>query len=157
MAYFEGGLREAIHRFKYQGLTALAPTLGKLMATYLEETSLPAEVIVPVPLHPSRVKERGYNQALLLTQELAKGTGLPLWGDSLVRARPTPPQIGLNAIQRRENVRDAFLSTDQRLAGKRVLLIDDVCTSGATLEACSIALHKMGVESVWGLVLARER
>lgn len=157
VAYFEGGLREAIHPFKYQGLTALAPTLGKLMTTYFEDASFAVEVIIPVPLHPSRVKERGYNQALLLAQELAKETGLPLWEDSLVRATPTPPQIGLTAIRRRENVRDAFLSTDQRLAGKRVLLIDDVCTSGATLEACSVALHKPGAESVWGLVLARER
>jgi len=157
VAYFEGGLREAIHHFKYRGLTALAPTLGKLTIAYLENASLPVEVIIPVPLHPSRTKERGYNQALLLAQELAKETGLPLWEDSLMRVRPTPPQIGLSAIQRRENVKDAFLPTDQRLAGKRVLLIDDVCTSGATLEACSIALHKMGVESVWGLVLARER
>ncbi len=157
VAYFEGPLRKAIHRFKYDNLRDLAVPLGRLLAVYLERDPLPAEVIVPVPLHPKRLRERGYNQSALLARRLGELTGLPLLEGSLLRVRETAPQVELSAQERKENVRDAFACVDEQVAGKRVLLIDDVCTTGATLEACSIALAQRRPRSVWALTLARER
>ena len=128
--------------------------LAQLMHQYLLENPLPVEVVVPVPLYQGRVRERGYNQAALLARELGQEIGLPV-EESLIRVRDTAPQVGLPASQRRENVRNAFLC--QGLGKERVLLIDDVCTTGATLEACAVALREGGAQSVWALVLARER
>jgi ComF family protein len=157
VAYFDGTLREAIHGFKYHNLQDLAIPLGRLMGDYWEKNSLPAEVIVPVPLHPGRLRERGYNQAALLARELGKSIGLPVWENDLVRVRATRPQVKLNAQERRENVNDAFRCSNAGLKDKRVLLIDDVCTTGATLEACGIALRQVGARSVWAFTLARAR
>jgi len=157
VAYFDGTLREAIHCFKYSNLQDLAIPLGKLMSDYWEKSPLPAETIVPVPLHPDRLRERGYNQATLLARELGKSIGLPIAEDSLARVRATPPQVGLGAQERKENVHDAFRCSSAELKEKRILLIDDVCTTGATLEACSIALRQAGARSVWALALARAR
>lgn len=157
VAYLEGTLREAIHRFKYDNLQDLVFPLARLLNAYLQSDPLPVDVIVPVPLHPKRLRERGYNQSALLARRLGDQTGLPVSEGSLFRVRETVPQVALNARQRRENVKGAFACADERLAGKRVLLIDDVCTTGATLEACSIALAERKARSVWALVLARER
>jgi ComF family protein len=157
VAYFDGTLRETIHCFKYSNLQALAIPLGELMGHYWERHPLPTEVIVPVPLHQHRLRERGYNQAALLARELGKNIGLPVSENSLVRVRATRPQVDLNAQERKDNVSDAFRCSDLELKGKRVLLIDDVCTTGATLEACSIALLQAGALSVWALTLARAR
>jgi ComF family protein len=157
VAYFDGTLREAIHRFKYYNQQDLAIPLGKLMGNYWEKSPLPAEIIVPVPLHKDRLRERGYNQATLLARELAKSIGLPVSENSLMRVRATRPQVDLNAEERKENVGDAFRCSNEELKGKRVLLIDDVCTTGATLEACSVALRQVGARSVWAFTLARAR
>jgi competence protein ComFC len=148
-------MREAIHRFKYYNSQNLATPLGKMMVSYWQDVRLPAEVIVPVPLHTRRLRERGYNQAALLARELGKGVGLPVLEDALARVRETSPQVDLNAEERKENVRGAFHCPDGRLAGKSVLLVDDVYTTGATLEACSLALKQRGVRTVWALTLAR--
>jgi ComF family protein len=157
VAYFDGTLREAIHHLKYYNKQDLAVPLGKLMGDYWEKSPLPAEIIVPVPLHQDRLRERGYNQAVLLARELGKKIGLPVLQNSLVRVRATRPQVDLNAQERKENVSDAFRCSNVELKGERVLLVDDVCTTGATLEACSIALRQVGVRSVWALTLAMAR
>lgn len=157
VAYFEGALREAIHHLKYKGRTALAKPLGNLMTTYWQQHPMPVDVVVPVPLHATRLRERGYNQAALLARELTQRTGLTLNERTLVRKRATAPQVELSAMQRRENVHDAFCCSDGELAEKRVLLIDDVCTTGATLEACAVALLESGAHSVQALTLARAR
>jgi ComF family protein len=115
------------------------------------------DTVVPVPLHRNRLRERGYNQASLLARQIGDAGGLSVVDDVLVRARSTIPQVGLSAQRRRENVRDAFLCTSDLLQERSVLLVDDVCTTGATLEACSVALREAGVGVVWGFVLARER
>jgi len=153
--YFKGALREAIHHLKYKGRTALAKPLGNLMTTYWQQHPMAVDVVVPVPLHAARLRERGYNQAALLARELAQQAGLPIDEETLVRKRATAPQVELNAKQRKENVRDAFYCSGNALAGKRVLLIDDVCTTGATLEACAVALCENGARSVQALTLAR--
>lgn len=155
--YFEGALREAVHHLKYKGRTALAKPLGNLMAAYWRQHPMPAEVVVAVPLHATRLRERGYNQAALLARELARQVGLTVKEGTLERKRATAPQVDLSAQQRRENVRDAFSCRDDELSGKRVLLVDDVCTTGATLEACAVALRENGARSVQALTLARAR
>jgi ComF family protein len=154
--YFEGALREAIHHLKYHGRTALAEPLGGLMATYWLQNPMPVDVLVPVPLHTARLRERGYNQAALLAREMGLQVGLAVDEQTLIRQRATAPQVELDAVQRRENVRDAFHCSGNGLVGKRVLLIDDVCTTGATLEACAIALYDEGeTGGVQALTLAR--
>ncbi len=155
---FDGAVRQAIHQLKYNNVRAIAALLGRWLGDYLEANSLPADVLVPVPLHRKRLRERGYNQSRLLALELAKLSGLPLVDDCLVRERHTTPQARTsNVEERRGNVADAFSCRDRRLKDKAVLIIDDVATSGATLDACARTLKKeSGASSVWGLVLAKE-
>jgi ComF family protein len=155
-AHLSGPLREAIHRFKYAGLRALSPVLGEMLYDCWDAEPWPAQVIVPVPLHPQRQRERGYNQSALLARELARHTGLPVATGTLLRISPTPPQVGLKAIERAENVRGAFRCQNDALAGKQVLLVDDVLTTGATLRACAEALLQGQAQAVWGLALARD-
>jgi ComF family protein len=154
---FEGLVRTAIHQLKYRNLRALSKTLAGFLGDYLDASPLPAAVLVPVPIHDQRLRERGYNQSRLLAQELSKLSGLPLVADCLIRKRPAPPQARTGTVaERRSNVAGAFACRDQRLESEAVLLIDDVATSGATLDACAAALKEAGASSVWGLTLARE-
>jgi len=154
---FEGAMRQAIYELKYHNLRALAAPLAEMLGDYLSASPLPAEVLVPVPLHPRRLRERGYNQSRLLARELGRLVNLAMIDDCLVRQRHTPPQARTsNAAERRSNIAGAFACRDQRLQGKQVLLIDDVATSGATLDACAAVLKASGAASVWGLVMARE-
>ena len=158
-AFHSGALRTAIHQFKYEGLRALAAPLGQLMSQRWSALAPSSgfDLIVPVPLHPARQRERGYNQAVLLARELSPSLGCPVVENELVRVKATAPQIDLSAEQRRANVQHAFKCTKNGLAGKRVLLIDDVCTTGATLEAAAAALYQAGAVSVWSYTLARAR
>jgi ComF family protein len=144
-----------VHKFKYDGVTALAEPLASLMAEYWLGEPTSVDVLVPVPLHRSRVRERGFNQAALLARELSKRIHLPVDELTLVRQRATASQVDLDIAERTENVRDAFRWSTNALAGKRVLVIDDVCTTGATLEACATALYDGGARSVQALTLAR--
>lgn len=156
VAFFDGVMREAIHCFKYQRRPELALQFGSMLSDYLTAQPFTVDLLVPVPLHSERERWRGYNQALLLARETALHQRLALWYNVIERTRATPPQVGLDARARRENVRDAFVAKEQ-VAGARVLLIDDVCTTGATMNACAIALKRRGAMAVWGLALARPR
>jgi len=154
---FDGAIRQAIHELKYRNLRALAVLLAQLLSDYLVSNPVPGEVLVPVPLHHKRLRERGYNQSSLLAQQLGKLANLPVVDDCLVRQRHAPPQARTSTVdERRSNVANAFFCRDRRLEGKQVLLIDDVSTSGSTLDACARALKEAGATTVWGLVLARE-
>ena len=154
---FDGVIRQAIHQLKYQNLRALAAPLAQLLSDYLVTHPVPGEVLVPVPLHRKRLRERGYNQSRLLARELGKFFNLPVVADCLIRQRNAPPQARTSTVEERQrNVADAFACRDDRLRDKQVLLIDDVSTSGATLDACATVLKAAGAVSVWGLVLARE-
>lgn len=157
VVYFEGVLRDAIHDLKYRGRTVLAEPLGDLMAIYWLHHGRPVDVVVPVPLHPTRLRERGYNQASLLARYMGRRIGLAVNDCVLMRHRATLPQVELDSSQRRENVYAAFSCSGDALAGTRVLLVDDVCTTGATLESCAVALREGGVRSVYALTLARPR
>lgn len=131
--------------------------MAGLLAAYVLDNPLPVDVLVPVPLHAKRLKQRGYNQASLLTNQLARLLSLPVLDNCLIRQRPTIAQAKTaSVIERRSNVVDAFTCRNNVLSGKKVLLIDDVSTSGATLDACAGALKLAGADLVWGLVFAHE-
>ncbi|HET8913433.1 MAG TPA: ComF family protein [Ktedonobacteraceae bacterium] len=158
---YQGILRSAIHALKYEGQTRLAQPLGQMLAQELQGCYQPGEIdlLMPVPLHAQRLRERGYNHSLLLALFCAEACGLPIDQASLVREKPTTAQVGLKVTERLQNVQDAFTCLiDQAIArgarGKTLLLIDDVYTTGATLEACASALKACGVSNVHGLVLA---
>ncbi|MCK5576776.1 MAG: ComF family protein [Dehalococcoidales bacterium] len=154
---FEGIVRRAIHELKYRNLRAAAEPLSELLGHYLMGNHTPAEVLVPVPLHQKRLRERGYNQSELLAAGLSKRSGLPVSAGCLIRLRHSLPQAQTASVSdRQKNVATAFACRDRRMQGKKVLLIDDVATSGATLNACAAALKASGAISVWGLTLARE-
>ena len=152
----EEAVRDAVHALKYQGVRALAPTLGQLLARFMAQQEMAAEVLVPVPLHPRRERKGGYNQSLLLAKATGQTSGLPVEPHALARVTDTPSQPTLLSEERRANVDGAFKARRERVAGRHILVVDDVCTTGATLEACAIALKEAGAASVWGLALARE-
>ncbi len=154
---FDGVVRSAIYQFKYRNLRALAQPLAELLFSYLQENTIEADVLVPVPLNRHKVRERGYNQAALLARELGKMTGWPVIHNSLVRFRDGPPQARTaTAEERRRNVTGAFSCQDERLVDKHILLIDDVCTTGATINSCASVLKRLPAASVWALTVARE-
>jgi ComF family protein len=154
---FDEVIREAIHELKYRNLKAISPCLAELLTDYLKANPLPGEALVGVPLHPRRLRERGYNQSSLLARELGRRIGLPVIEDCLIRVKQAQPQVrAVDVEERRRNVADAFVCRDEKVSGKQIILIDDVCTSGATLESCAAALKNKGAMSVWGLTLARE-
>ncbi len=152
-------LRLCIRALKYSGNRRLAEPLGALLARTYTAYNMQADMIIPVPLHSERERRRGYNQAHLLAKVCAAQTGLPLHDTLVTRTRATPPQVGLTASERKCNVLGAFSCTQplatEMLSGRKILMIDDVCTTGATLEACAAPLLAAGALSVWGLVLAR--
>jgi ComF family protein len=159
-AYHGGPLRQAIHQFKYEDLRSLAGPLGKLMGdgwAVLAPPNLEIDAIVPIPLHPARQRQRGYNQSALLARELGAALTRPVVENALMRAKATAPQVELNAEERRANVQGAFQCTGSALYGKRVLLVDDVCTTGCTLESACAALRAAGARSVWAYTLARAK
>jgi ComF family protein len=143
-----------IHHFKYRNARALAAPLAARLITAWREAGLSADLIVPVPLHASRAAERGYNQSALLARGLGSAVGVVVAEDLLVRERATLQQTHLNRRERSQNVSGAFASR-RNLPGLRVVLIDDVCTTGATLEACATALRAAGAVHVQGLTVAR--
>jgi len=154
---FDEVIRKAIHQLKYRNLKAISTCLAELLADYIRSNSLPGEALVCVPLHPRRLRERGYNQSSLLARELGKSIDLPVIEDCLIRVKQAQPQVrAVDVEERRRNVADAFVCRDEKVGGKQIILIDDVCTSGATLESCAAALKSKDATSVWGLTLARE-
>ncbi len=154
---FDGVIRQAIHELKYRNLRALAIPLAELLHDYIVDNPVPGDILVPVPLHRKRWRERGYNQSGLLARELGKLSGLPVADNCLVRRHHALPQARSASVsKRRSNVADAFTCPDGKLKDKRVLLIDDVATSGATLNTCAGVLKSAGAASVWGLVMAIE-
>ena len=154
---FEGTIKQAIYQLKYKNLRAIAEPLAELLSNYIATHPVPGEVLVPVPLHRKRLRERGYNQSELLTRELGKLIRLPVMTDCISRNRHTPTQtIATSIVERRSNVASAFTCRKHNLQNKEIILIDDVATSGATLNACAATLKAAGAASVWGLTIARE-
>ena len=160
--YYEGVLREAICRLKYDCRRALGPPLGRaLTACFADQATdgsgLPREIdaICPVPLHPSRLRERGFNQSEVIGRHLGQALGLPI-EPVLVRTRMTVPQVGLPHRKREDNVKGAFaVSLHADVKARRILLVDDVWTTGSTLRECARVLRRSGAGAVFVLVVAR--
>jgi ComF family protein len=151
---YEGTLRELIHLFKYGRMKPLARTLGANLVSALPRDQR-FDVVVPMPLHWRRQWQRGFNQAELLARRTARSYGIPV-SNAVRRIRSTAAQAGLSNAQRRENVAGAFQLRNRRaIEGRRVLLIDDVMTTGATASACALALKRGGAAAVTLLALAR--
>ena len=151
---YEGPLRKLIHLFKYGKVETLAQPLSRLLAKALP-LDHNFDLVIAMPMHWRKQWERGFNQAELLSQPIAKRYGLKL-ANNLRRKRYTKAQAGLSELQRRENLKDSFvIKRPQEIEGKRVLLIDDVFTTGATLRAAAVALKSAGAARVSALTLAR--
>lgn len=151
---YRGPVASVLKRMKYEGYFGLAGDLAALMAHTWPRWRHPVDLVVPIPLHPDRLRERGYNQAELLVRAIYQDLGWSIETTALVRRRKTRPQIGLNRDEREENVRGAFEANEGFFINKRVLLVDDVCTTGATLAAAANALLNVGALSVSAYCLA---
>lgn len=154
-AYFGGSVRGAIHRLKYRRDVALGEILARPMIECFQLAKWQVDIVTPVPLGVARYAERGYNQAALLARPLALGCGLKYTSKALFKVKETRSQVGLGVEQRRENVAGAFRAQESIILGKSILVVDDVTTSGATLEACASALLEAGAKAVYCLTLAR--
>jgi ComF family protein len=155
VGYFEGPLREAIHQFKYRPCRSLGAPLGAWMVDRVR-TLLSIDMVMPVPLHPKRLRQRGFNQALLLAYCVNVKYGIPLVYDNLTRTRPTRPQVELIGVERVKNVAGAFsLRFPKLVENKHILLIDDVFTTGATMNECAAILKRAGADQVTACTLAR--
>jgi ComF family protein len=154
----EHPLRQAVQKFKYGRRVSLGKPLGRLMARGCREflDAWQADLILPVPLHSKRLRWRGFNQSVLLARQVSRAYGIPVDPMLLRRVKETPPQTQLSEEERRRNVRGVFaLARGRSVAGKCILLVDDVYTSGATVNECSRLLKKNGAKAVYVLTLAR--
>jgi ComF family protein len=145
-----------VHQLKYYDRRSLSPVLGRPLAGLVmsDATLKRAELIVPIPLHPSRLRERGYNQSQLLAIQVSQLTGIP-WDDALNRVRRTRDQTALNDEEREKNLAGAFaLKPKAAVRGGKILLIDDVATTGATLSNAAAILRLSGAAEVVALVVA---
>ena len=155
---YEGPIRDLIHSFKYNHLTHLRSPLAlmTLEGVHAFLTAQDIHLIVPVPLHRSRLRQRGFNQAVLLGRVIARDLSLPMVPDALIRTRQTEPQMQLSAAERRVNVQGAFsVKKTECVAGKGVLLLDDVMTTGSTMNECAKELKKAGATTVIAVTVAR--
>lgn len=154
---YQGVVRKIIQDFKYRGVVRWHKQLGALMQEAVRRDSRFRDMglVIPVPLHGQRKKMRGYNQSELLAREIARGLGLPVHTDILHRVADTPSQTGLNKKGRQENLQNAFQTVDNgQIQGKNILLVDDIYTTGATVEACSRILKVGGAKSVFVVTCA---
>jgi ComF family protein len=158
VSLYEEPLRECLHQLKYDGNLRLAAPLGLMLAQAYKQYGMQAGMLIPVLLHKDRYQQRGYNQALLLAEACSATIGVPIKDNILVRQRATVAQVDLHPKERYQNVAGAFAcssSANTLLNGRSILIIDDVSTTGVTLEACATPLFAAGAKAVWGLVLAR--
>lgn len=144
MAVYDGVIRDAIHTMKYANNHGISHLFSNWLADMVKDEGWLLDLVIPVPLSTERVKERGYNQSALIARPVSILLGVPYSPYGLKRMRNTQSQVGLSAAERRANVAGAFEGVPEIISGKRVLLIDDVTTTGSTLEACVKALKKAG-------------
>ncbi|MCY4019890.1 MAG: ComF family protein [Chloroflexi bacterium] len=149
---YDGILEQAIRAFKYDGVTGLDKHLAERLQRVYEQTQWPIDLIIPVPLAEKRLDERGYNQSEMLGACMSKVCGIPCRSDFMRRIRETDQQARLNGEQRMANVRNAFEASDA-VKGLAILLIDDVVTTGSTLNECARALKREGARAVYGLTV----
>jgi len=152
---YEGPLRQAIRKLKYRRDIPLGEALARHLIAQWKSLEWKVDLVTPVPLSAARLAERGYNQAALLALPLALSCGLTYSTRILKKIRNTPSQVGLDFMERQQNVKNTFVAAAELVQDKIVLIVDDVVTSGATMDACSQALRAAGAQRVYGLSLAR--
>lgn len=155
LAVYRGVIRDCIHALKYDNNRGLGEFFSDWLAALVVEMGWSTDVVMPVPLSEKRMTERGYNQAACLAKPLAACLGLCYHPFGIERTRDTPSQVGLSGEARRQNVIGAFKALPEIVANKRVLIVDDVMTTGSTMEACAQALRAAGSWEVYGLTLGR--
>jgi len=152
---FKGPMREIVHSLKYQRNLALGDFFAPFMANIYYQQKWQADIVIPVPLHKNRLRERGYNQAEILARPFAQIIGVPYERKAIIRLKDTRSQVGLKLIERRENMKAAFSADPKKVGNLKILVIDDVATTTATIDACANALIKANAAIVYGLTLAR--
>ncbi len=152
---FDGPIREAVHRLKYGHDMGLGEALARPMILSLRKLNWSLDIVTAVPLGLVRFEERGYNQATLLARPIALALKIPFSSKVLARRRETRSQVGLTLPERQENMANAFQANKSLAEGKNILVVDDVATSGSTLNSCANALLDVGAQKVYGYSLAR--
>jgi ComF family protein len=154
-AEFEGPLREAIHHLKYQQDIGLGDYFSPFLIEQIEKRNWQFDLVVPVPISKSRLKSRGYNQSELLTRPIARFFHVAHSTKALIRIKETESQFSLSAIERNQNMEDAFFGFPAKLIGRSVLVVDDIITTGATMNHCAKALYQAGAKEVYGISIAK--
>ncbi|MBI3244072.1 MAG: ComF family protein [Chloroflexi bacterium] len=157
LAFHAGPLRRAVHGLKYKHNPPLSEALARLISPHWPAIFPGDSILIPVPLAPDRLRQRGFNQAELLARHVGAQRGLPVWPAALRRVRATESQVGKTAQARQANMTGAFAAETKTVRGLNFVLIDDVCTTGATLGACAQALLEGGAAQVWAYTLTRAR
>jgi ComF family protein len=155
LAYYEGVIRECIHSIKYQENRGLGEFFSKQLMVLVLNANWGINLVIPVPLSSTRLKERGYNQSALIARPLAARLRVPCNAYGLERILDTPSQVGLSAEERRKNVAGAFIARSEIVRAKSILLVDDVMTTGSTLSACAGAAMRAGSQAVYAVTLGR--
>jgi len=154
---FEGIVRQAVHELKYRNVQSVSGCLAGFMSHYFLENGMSGDILVPVPLHDKRLRQRGYNQSNLLAEELSLQISVAINPTLVKRVRNTGPQArSAGVYERKANMENTFICTSGEAAGRDIVIVDDVCTSGATLESCAATLRAAGAKHVLGFTLARE-
>lgn len=154
-AEYEGAIREAIHDFKYHQNIGLGDFFSSYLIQLIESKKWHFDLVVPVPLSKERIKQRGFNQSALIAKPIALYFGVPYSGDALVRMRETSTQVDLSARERKMNLKDAFSGNPAKLNKKKVLIVDDIITTGATMANCSKSARDYGASEVYAVSIAR--
>lgn len=154
-AQYDGVMRAAIRRIKYRYTYDMIHTVTQVLIDRLPHTLPAFDIVIPVPLHSKRQRDRGFNQSALLAKDVGKHLAIPSNEEMLIRVRNTKPQFGLKKQERKTNMLGAFAPGKNSISGsKRVIIIDDVATTIATLSECAKVLKRNGARSVWGIVVA---
>ena len=154
-ALFKDPIQSAIHQLKYRQDRGLGEVLARPLVEILQTYHWPIDLILPVPLDSARRRERGYNQAALLARPVSWRMGIPYSDKSIKRIKQTRQQVGLSLPERQTNLAGAFKADRKRVAGGNILIVDDVITTGSTMDACAQALIDAGANKVYGITLAR--
>lgn len=156
LAFYQGIWQEIIQKWKYTGQVHLTKTLGKMLAQFCQQEKITSHYLLPIPLHKNKIRKRGFNQTFLLAQALNSEIGMPILTQALIRQKDTLSQVSLSKKERKKNMLDAFLVIkQQKIAGKNIILLDDVYTTGATAQSAQKVLLLAGAKSVKILTLAR--
>lgn len=152
---YKGGVREVIHRLKYNNDLSLAEMMADQLIDFVKTQAWQIDIIIPLPLFETRRMERGYNQSALLAIPMGLKLGIKYRSNAIMRIKDTKPQVGLNEAERWRNVSDAFLADHKTVNNKNILIIDDVTTTGATMNAAALAARKAGAKAIYCLTFAR--